>query len=191
MVDLATGAAQEAAPSPKNNRLEGRRIQLTTDGFRAYVPMVEATLDPMNVDFAQLQKQYGPSYEGTKGSAELRYSPTVCIGAKKVPVMGNPDPKHVSTSYAEENNLNIRMHTRRMTRLTNGFSKRIDNHWHAMALHFLYYNFVRIHQTLKNGFGHGGWCYQAPMGNERCSRYAGGMGSNRGLIVAVDAIHRV
>jgi IS1 family transposase len=135
--------------SDLGERLDGRRIQLTTDGFRAYVPMVEATLDPMNVDFAQLQKQYGPSYEGTKGSAERRYSPAVCVGAKKVPVMGNPDPKHISTSYAERNNLNIRMHSRRMTRLTNAFSKTLDNHWHAMALHFLYYNFVRVHQTLK------------------------------------------
>src|SRR5580704_17671171 len=135
--------------SDLGERLDGRRIQLTTDGFRAYVPMVEATLDPMNVDFAQLQKQYGPSYEGTKGSAERRYSPAVCIGAKKVPVTGNPDPKHISTSYAERNNLNVRMHSRRMTRLTNAFSKKIENHRYAMALHFLYYNFVRVHQTLK------------------------------------------
>jgi hypothetical protein len=96
-----------------------------------------------------LQKQYGQSYEGTKGSAERRYSPAVCIGAKKVLITGNPDLKHVSTSYAERNNLNVRMHSRRMTRLTNAFSKKLDNHAHAMPLHFLYYNFVRIHQTLK------------------------------------------
>src|ERR1700687_6348047 len=71
------------------------------------------------------------------------------IGTRKSAIVGHPDPKHISTSYAERNNLNIRMHTRRMTRLTNAFSKKIDNHWHALALHFLYYNFVRIHQTLK------------------------------------------
>jgi IS1 family transposase len=131
------------------DRLDGRRIQLTTDGFRSYLAAVGATFDPENIDFAQLQKQYGPSYEGTKGSAERRYSPAVCIGAKKVPITGNPDPKHISTSFAERNNLNVRMHSRRMTRLTNAFSKKLENHQHAMALHFLYYNFVRMHHTIK------------------------------------------
>ena len=135
--------------SDLGERLDGRRIQLTTDGFGAYLAAVGMTLDPENLDFAQLQKQYGPSYEGTPGSAERRYSPPVCIGARKVPITGNPDPKHVSTSYVERNNLNVRMHSRRMTRLTNGFSKKLENHRHAMALHFLYCNFVRIHQTLK------------------------------------------
>jgi IS1 family transposase len=130
-------------------RLDGRKIQLTSDGFNGYLAAVADNFDPENLDFAQLQKQYGPSYEGTRGSAERRYSPAVCIGAKKVPVSGNPDPKHISTSYAERNNLNVRMHSRRMTRLTNAFSKKIENHRHAMALHFLYYNFVRVHQTLK------------------------------------------
>jgi hypothetical protein len=72
-----------------------------------------------------------------------------CIMAIKTPIQGHPDLKHVSTSYAERNNLNVRMHSRRMTRLTNAFSKKMENHAHAMALHFLYYNFVRIHQTLK------------------------------------------
>ncbi len=91
-----------------------------------------------------LVKVYGPSPEGEK-----RYSPAECIGAIKHRVEGNPDPMHVSTSYAERNNLNVRMHTRRMTRLTNASSKKVANHAHAMALHFLYYNFVRIHQTLK------------------------------------------
>jgi hypothetical protein len=81
--------------------------------------------------------------------AERRYSPAKCTGSYKQRIEGNPDPKHVSTSYAERNNLNVRMHSRRMTRLTNAFSKKIENHAHAMALHFLYYNFVRIHQTLK------------------------------------------
>jgi IS1 family transposase len=130
-------------------RLDGRKIQLTTDGFRVYATTVGLVFDPENVDFAQLQKQYGPSYEGARGSAERRYSPAICLGAKKIPIIGEPDPKHISTSFAERNNLNVRMHSRRMTRLTNGFSKKIDNHRHAMALHFLYYNFVRVHQTLK------------------------------------------
>ena len=95
------------------------------------------------VDYAMLVKLYGPSLEGDR-----RYSPAECTGAIKTSILGDPDLKHVSTSYAERNNLNVRMHSRRMTRLTNAFSKKIENHAHAMALHFLYYNFVRIHQTL-------------------------------------------
>lgn len=97
------------------------------------------------VDYAQLVKLYGAAPESAKG----RYSPAECTGIMKTRVSGTPDMKHVSTSYAERNNLNIRMHSRRMTRLTNAFSKKIENHAHAMALHFLYYNFVRIHKTLK------------------------------------------
>ena len=73
----------------------------------------------------------------------------MAIGARSKKVFGNPDPKHISTSFAERNNLNIRMHSRRMTRLTNAFSKKVENHAHAMALHFLYYNFVRVHKTLR------------------------------------------
>src|SRR6266496_4739656 len=92
-----------------------------------------------------LVKIYGDVPEAHKG----RYSPPECTGACRERIKGNPDPKHVSTSYAERNNLNIRMHSRRMTRLTNAFSKKLENHKHAMALHFLYYNFVRIHQTLR------------------------------------------
>jgi IS1 family transposase len=132
-----------------SERLDGRKFQLTTDALNRYLPAVGAAFDPENIDYAMLQKQYGQSYEGKKGSAERRYSPAVCTGAKKVPITGNPDPKHISTSYSERNNLNVRMHSRRMTRLTNAFSKKLENHYCAMALHFLYYNFVRIHQTLK------------------------------------------
>lgn len=132
-----------------SERLDGRRIQLTTDGWRPYLTAIGWVYDPSEIDFAQLQKQYGQSYEGTRGSAERRYSPAVCVGAIKVPISGKPDPKHISTSYAERNNLNVRMHSRRMTRLTNAFSKKIENHRYALALHFLYYNFVRVHQTLK------------------------------------------
>jgi hypothetical protein len=94
---------------------------------------------------SQFVKLYGVAPESAKG----RYSPAECTGVIKTRVSGDPDMKHVSTSYAERNNLNIRMHSRRMTRLTNAFSKKMENHAHAMALHFLYYSLVRIHKTLK------------------------------------------
>jgi hypothetical protein len=96
------------------------------------------------VDYAQLVKLYGESPD-----AEKRYSPAVCIGAHKNPIEGNPDPKYISTSYAERQNLNVRMHTRRFTRLTNPFSKKVENHAHSVALFAMYYNFVRIHKTLR------------------------------------------
>jgi IS1 family transposase len=119
------------------------RVQLTSDGHKAYLEAVEGAFGS-DIDYAMLIKIYGAAPE-----AEKRYSPAECIGAVKHRIEGNPDPKHVSTSFAERNNLNIRMHSRRMTRLTNAFSKKIENHTHAMALHFLYYNFVRIHKTLR------------------------------------------
>lgn len=143
------GESAFALMSNLADRLGDQKIQLTTDGLRAYVDAVRGNFGMERVDFAQLVKLYGPSTEGPRGSAERRYSPPVCTGIRKVTVMGNPDPNHVSTSYAERNNLNVRMHSRRMTRLTNAFSKKVENHAYAMALHFLYYNFVRIHQTLK------------------------------------------
>ncbi len=90
-------------------------------------------------------KLYGPTSESAKG----RYSPAECTGARKFPVEGTPDPKHISTSFSERSNLTIRMHTRRFTRLTNAFSKKVENHAHAVALHMMYYNFVRIHQTVR------------------------------------------
>jgi IS1 family transposase len=120
------------------------RVQLTSDGHKAYLEAVEGAFGS-DIDYAMLVKLYGEAVEGTKG----RYSPAECIGARKERIEGNPDMKHVSTSYSERNNLNVRMHSRRMTRLTNAFSKKMANHAHAMALHFLYYNFVRIHQTLR------------------------------------------
>lgn len=119
------------------------RIQLTSDGHRAYLEAVEGAFGA-DVDYAQLVKLYGPSPEGEK-----RYSPAECIGCHKHRVEGDPDPKHVSTSFAERNNLNIRMHSRRFTRLTNAFSKKVENHALAVALHTMYYNFVGIHQTLR------------------------------------------
>jgi IS1 family transposase len=119
------------------------RPQVTTDGHKSYLDAIDTAFGG-EVDYAMLVKLYGPSPEG-----ERRYSPAECTGAIKTPIQGNPDMAHVSTSYAERNNLNVRMHSRRMTRLTNAFSKKMENHAHAMALHFFYYNFVRIHKTLK------------------------------------------
>jgi IS1 family transposase len=120
------------------------RVQITTDGHKAYLDAIDTAFGG-EVDYAMLIKLYGAAPESAKG----RYSPAECTGAIKTPISGDPDHKHISTSYAERNNLNVRMHSRRMTRLTNAFSKKMENHAHAMALHFLYYNFVRIHKTLK------------------------------------------
>lgn len=124
------------------SRIRGR-VQITTDGHKAYLVAVEEAVG-VDVDYAQLQKIYGASLEN-----ETRYSPATCIGCEMKEVSGRPDPKHVSTSYVERQNLTMRMHMRRFTRLTNAFSKKLDNHAYAVALHFLYVNFVRIHQTLR------------------------------------------
>jgi IS1 family transposase len=119
------------------------RVQLTTDGHRAYLEAVEGAFGA-EVDYAQLVKLYGPTI-----SAPGRYSPAECIGAKKVRREGNPDIGHVSTSHVERMNLSIRMQNRRFTRLTNAFSKKLDNHIHALALYFAFYNFCRIHKSLR------------------------------------------
>jgi IS1 family transposase len=122
------------------------RIQLTSDGHRAYLDAVEGAFGS-NVDYAMLIKIYGePSHSR---EASRRYSPADCVGTHADTITGNPDPKHISTSYAERANLTLRMHMRRFTRLTNAFSKKIENHAHSMALFTTYYNFVRIHKTLR------------------------------------------
>jgi IS1 family transposase len=119
------------------------RVQLTSDGHRAYLEAVEGAFGG-DVDYATLIKIYGAAPEGQR-----RYSPAICTGASKHRIEGNPDPKPVSTSFVERSNLSIRMGNRRMTRLTNAFSKKAENHAHMMAIYFMHYNFVRIHQTLK------------------------------------------
>jgi IS1 family transposase len=119
------------------------RVQITSDGHGAYPEAVEEAFGA-DVDFAQLQKVYATAPE-----AQKRYSPPVCVGCKREVVTGSPDPEHVSTSYAERANLTMRMHMRRFTRLTNAFSKDAENHAHSIAIHFMFYNFVRQHQTLR------------------------------------------
>jgi IS1 family transposase len=119
------------------------RVQLTTDGHKMYLTAVPDAFGE-SVDYAQLVKVYGNDPEGQK-----RYSPAQCLGAIKQTVIGTPDPKHVSTSYIERQNLTMRMSMRRFTRLTNAFSKKMENHVASIAMHCMYYNFCRIHQTLR------------------------------------------
>jgi IS1 family transposase len=120
------------------------RVQLTTDGHKAYLNAVEDAFG-CEIDYAMLVKIYGNVAEG----GEVRYSPAVCMGAKKAAISGKPDFKHISTSFAERQNLSMRMGMRRFTRLTNGFSKKVENHEHALAIYFMHYNFCRIHTSLR------------------------------------------
>lgn len=118
------------------------RIQLTTDGLGVYLNAVEGAFGA-NVDFAQLVKVYGASQD------EIRYSPAECLGTETKIVSGSPKSEHISTSFVERQNLTMRMGMRRFTRLTNGFSKKVENHFYAVAIHFMHYNFCRVHKTLR------------------------------------------
>jgi hypothetical protein len=118
------------------------RVQLTTDGHKVYLDAVEGAFGSQ-IDYAMLVKVYGATQE------ETRYSPAECLGTKRETIMGKPDRKHISTSFVERQNLTMRMNMRRFTRLTNAFSKKLENHVAAISLHYMYYNFVRIHQTLR------------------------------------------
>jgi IS1 family transposase len=120
------------------------RIQLTTDGHRMYAEATEAAFGA-DIDYAMLVKLYGASGD----NPESRYSPASCIGCRTGVLAGSPDPDHISTSFVERSNLSMRMGMRRFTRLTNGFSKKIENHGHMVALYFMHYNFCRVHKTLR------------------------------------------
>ncbi len=143
LADRSTNAAVEFV-----HDLKGRltnRVQLTSDGHKPYLAAVDQAFGD-DVDYAMLVKLYGSE---PRTQAETRYSLAKCVGSRREVITGEPDQKHISTSYAERSNLTMRMHMRRFTRLTNAFSKKVENHAAAIALHTFYYNFIRIHQTLK------------------------------------------
>jgi IS1 family transposase len=125
------------------SRMMGR-IQLSTDGHRIYESTVAQAFG-QDVDWAQIQKDYATDPTG-------KYSPPIYVGTKRIPLKGDPDPDRISTSYVERQNLTMRMGMRRFTRLTNGFSKKVENLAHAVSLHFLYYNFARPHTSLKDPY---------------------------------------
>ena len=122
------------------------RIQLTSDGHKVYVTAVERAFN-WKVDYAMLVKHYGSMTETTEASR--KYSPAECVGTSQEIISGDPDKAHISTSYAERSNLTLRMGLRRFTRLTNAFSKKVENHAHAIAIHMMHYNFCRIHKSLR------------------------------------------
>jgi IS1 family transposase len=122
------------------------RVQLTTDNYKVYLNAVDYAFG-VDIDFATLEKQYGSYF--ASGSAAHRYTPAKITSMKAATITGDPDRKHISTSYVERQNLTMRMHMRRFARLTNAFSKKIEMHAHNVALHFMYYNFCKVHQTLR------------------------------------------
>jgi len=119
------------------------RVQLTTDGHRVYLQAVEDAFGSA-IDYAMLVKVYG-----NDSDSETRYSPAECIDCKPIAITGRPDPKHISTSFVERQNLTMRMNMRRFTRLTNGFSKKVENHIYHLGLHYMYCNFARVHKSLR------------------------------------------
>ncbi len=140
-------SAESAIPFMQDlaDRIIGR-VQLTTDGHQSYMEAVDSAFGS-SVDYAQIVKIYGRLYEAD-GAAHRRYSPAICLGSTKHVIQGNPDFDEVSTSHIERQNLTMRMQMRRFTRLTNAFSKKVEFHLYAVALHFTYYNYCRAHQTL-------------------------------------------
>jgi IS1 family transposase len=136
--DTAKAFMQDVASRVSN------RIQLTTDGHRVYADAVEDVFGS-EIDYAMLVKIYGASNE----NPESRYSPATCIGCRTGVLAGDPDPEYISTSFVERSNLSMRMGMRRFTRLTNGFSKKVENHGHMVALYFMHFNYCRVHKTLR------------------------------------------
>jgi len=146
MVSYRVGGRDSLTAVPFIRDLAGRlanRVQLTTDGHSVYLTAVEHVFGE-DIDYAMLVKIYTAD-----APSDARYSPPVCTGARKQKISGDPDAAHVSTSYVERQNLTMRMGMRRFTRLTNAFSKKVENLRHAVALHFMHYNFARVHQTLR------------------------------------------
>ena len=142
------------------------RVQLTSDGHKAYLEAVEGAFGA-DIDYAMLVKIYGSAPEAAQG----RYSPGECIGAVKHRVEGNPDPKHVSTSFAERQNLTMRMQMRRFTRLTNAFSKKFENHMHMVALYTVWYNFMKQHKSFERAFARDGrWFERHALVSDRSCR---------------------
>ena len=148
--------------------LRGRlanRVQLTTDGHSAYLGAVEETFGA-DIDYSMLIKLYGEPPASPE--AARRYSPSECVGTRKDKITGNPDPRHISTSYVERANLTMRMAMRRFTRLTNAFSKKLENHAHMVALYALWYNFVRVHKTSADESSDGRWDRDPAMVDRGC-----------------------